>query len=94
MKADEGRGALWMGKMKKWLFRQLGELLSGRTRVRLAQGTKVDRALPGSVLLEARLRAARAAGVIEWNGEKWRPAGAAVRVRGTRTVAALMIRLR
>jgi prevent-host-death family protein len=76
-------------KLKTKLSACVREVKAGRTTVVTDHGKPVARMVPESVSLQERVDALKKA--IAWSGRRLRPARPAGKVRGTRTVADLVV---
>ena len=77
--------------LKSTLSECVREVKAGRTIVVTDHGQPVARIIPEGVSLRERVEALRRAGAIAWSGRPLRPAKPAGKVRGTKTVADLVV---
>ena len=78
-------------ELKSTLSECVREVRAGRTIVVTDHGQPVARMIPEAVSLRERVAALRKAGAIAWSGRGLRPAKPAGKVRGTPTVADLVV---
>jgi len=78
-------------ELKAHLSAYLRRVKAGVTVVITDRGTPVGRIVPEPASLEARLKGLAAAGVIEWSGERLEPVAPPARLRGSQTVADLLL---
>lgn len=78
-------------ELKSTLSECVREVRAGRTIVVTDHGQPVARIIPEAVSLRERVDALRKAGVIAWSRRRLRPAKPAGKVRGTKTVADLVV---
>ena len=78
-------------ELKSTLSECVREVKAGRTIVVTDHGHPVARIIPEGVSLGERVEALRRTGAIAWSGRRLRPAKPAVKVRGTKTVADLVV---
>lgn len=78
-------------ELKAHLSAYLRRVKAGVTVVITDRGTPVGRIVPEPASLEARLEGLAAAGVIAWSGERLAPVAPPARLRGSRTVADLLL---
>ena len=78
-------------ELKSTLSECVREVRAGRTIVVTDHGQPVARIIPEAVSLRERVDALRKAGAIAWSGRQLRPAKPAGKVRGTKTVADLVV---
>jgi prevent-host-death family protein len=78
-------------ELKSTLSACVREVRAGRTIVVTDHGQPVARIVPESVSLQERVEALKKADAIAWSGRRLRPAKPAGKVRGTRTVAELVV---
>ncbi len=78
-------------KLKSTLSECVREVRAGRTIVVTDHGQPVARMIPEGVSLRERVEALRGAGAVAWSGRRLRPARPAGKVRGTKTVAELVV---
>jgi prevent-host-death family protein len=77
--------------LKSTLSECVREVKGGRTIVVTDHGQPVARIIPEGVSLRDRIEALRKAGAIAWSGRRLRAARPAGKVRGTKTVADLVV---
>jgi prevent-host-death family protein len=77
--------------LKSTLSECVREVRAGRTIVVTDHGQPVARIIPEGVSLRERVEALKRAGAIAWSGRQLRPARPAGKVRGTKTVADLIV---
>jgi prevent-host-death family protein len=77
--------------LKATLSECVREVKAGRTIVVTDHGQPVARIIPEGVPLRERVEALRSAGTIAWSGRRLRPARPAGKVRGSKTVADLIV---
>ena len=80
-----------MRELKTHLSKYMRQVKSGHTIVITDHGRAVGWIVPAPKLLDERIQAMRAAGLVEWNGEAFPPVAHKPRVRGKKTVAELLI---
>jgi prevent-host-death family protein len=78
-------------ELKATLSACVREVKGGRTIVVTDHGQPVARLIPETLSLRERVDALRTTGAIAWSGRRLRPAKPAGRVRGTKTVADLLV---
>ena len=78
-------------ELKSTLSECVREVKSGRTIVVTDRGQPVARIIPEGISLRERVEALRTAGAIAWSGRRLRPAKPAGKVRGSKTVADLVV---
>lgn len=78
-------------ELKATLSECVREVKAGRTIVVTDHGQPVARLIPETLSLRERVDALRTAGAIAWSGRRLRPAKPAGKVRGTKTVADLIV---
>ena len=78
-------------ELKSTLSECVREVRAGRTIVVTDHGRPVARIIPEAVSLRERVEALTKAGAISWSGRRLRPAKPAGKVRGTKTVADLVV---
>ena len=78
-------------ELKSTLSECVREVRAGRTIVVTDHGRPVARIIPEAVSLRERVETLRNAGAIAWSGRRLRPAKPAGKMRGTRTVADLVV---
>ena len=78
-------------ELKATLSECVREVKSGRTIVVTDHGQPVARIIPEGISLRERVEALRNAGAIAWSGRRLRPAKPVGKVRGTKTVADLIV---
>jgi prevent-host-death family protein len=78
-------------ELKATLSECVREVRAGRTIVVTDHGEAVARIIPEAVTLRERVDALRKAGTIGWSGRRLRPAKPEGKVRGTKTVADLLV---
>jgi len=78
-------------ELKATLSECVREVRAGRTIVVTDHGRPVARIIPEAVSLRERVEALRKAGAIAWSGRRLRPAKPVGKVRGTKTVADLVV---
>jgi prevent-host-death family protein len=78
-------------ELKSTLSECVREVRAGRTIVVTDHGLPVARIIPEGVSLRERVDALRKAGAIAWSGRRLRRAKPAGKVRGTTTVADLVV---
>jgi prevent-host-death family protein len=78
-------------EFKSKLSQFLREVRTGSIIIITDHGRRVARLVPESDSLEERIDALRTAGSIQWSGRRLDPAGPAVRARGKRTVADIVV---
>jgi prevent-host-death family protein len=78
-------------ELKSKLSECVREVRSGRTIVITDHGQPVARIIPEALSLRERVDALRKAGAIAWSGRRLRPAKPAGKVRGSKTVADLIV---
>jgi len=78
-------------ELKSTLSECVREVRAGRTIVVTDHGQPVARIIPEAVSLRERVEALRKAGAIAWSGRRLRPPKPAGKVRGTKTVADLVV---
>jgi prevent-host-death family protein len=78
-------------ELKSTLSECVREVRAGRTIVVTDHGQPVARIIPEGVSLQERVDALRKAGAIMWSGRRLRPGTPAGKVRGTKTVADLVV---
>ena len=78
-------------ELKSTLSECVREVRAGRTIVVTDHGQPVARIIPEAVSLRERVEALRKAGAIGWSGRRLRPAKPAGKIRGTKTVADLVV---
>jgi prevent-host-death family protein len=78
-------------ELKSTLSECVREVRAGRTIVVTDHGQPVARIIPEGVSPRERVEALRRAGAISWSGRRLRPARPAGKVRGTKTVADLIV---
>jgi prevent-host-death family protein len=78
-------------ELKSTLSECVREVRAGRTIVVTDHGQAVARIIPEAVSSRERVEALRKAGAIAWSGRRLRPAKPAGNVRGTKTVADLIV---
>lgn len=78
-------------ELKSRLSECIREVKAGGTFVITEHGHPVARIIPEGVSLRERVEALRKAGAIAWNERRLRPATPAGKVRGNKTVAALVV---
>jgi prevent-host-death family protein len=78
-------------ELKSTLSECVREVRAGRTIVVTDHGQPVARIIPEAVSLQDRVDALRQAGAIGWSGRRLRQATPAGKVRGTKTVADLIV---
>ena len=64
---------------------------AGKKVVITRHGEPIGWILPYPETLEDQLRAAASAGIISWNGRRYRPAGPVARTKGKETVANIIV---
>jgi prevent-host-death family protein len=89
MSAREKR--IGIRELKSTLSECVREVRAGRTIVVTDHGQAVARIIPEAVPSRERVEALRKAGAIAWSGRRLRPAKPAGKVRGTKTVADLVV---
>lgn len=77
--------------LKANLSAHLRRVKDGATLVITDRGRRIGRIVPERATLEDQLHDLAAAGVIAWSGERLPPAEPPARVRGSRTVADLLL---
>ena len=78
-------------ELKSTLSECVREVRAGRTIVVTDHGQPVARIIPEAVSLRERVGALRKADAIAWSGRRLRPAKPGAKVRGPKTVAALVV---
>jgi prevent-host-death family protein len=78
-------------ELKSTLSECMREVRAGRIIVVTDRGEAVARIIPEASSLRDRVDALRKAGAIAWSGRRLRPAKPAGKVRGSRTVADLVV---
>jgi prevent-host-death family protein len=78
-------------ELKARLSEYLREVKSGRTVVVTEHGRPVARLVPEPVSVRDRMLALARAGEIVWSGQRFKPAGPAARVRGSRSLSDLIV---
>jgi prevent-host-death family protein len=78
-------------ELKSTLSECVREVKAGRTIVVTDHGRPVARIIPEALSLPERVEALRKAGAIAWSGRRLRPAKPAGKVRGSRTIADLVV---
>jgi prevent-host-death family protein len=78
-------------ELKATLSECVREVKAGRTIVLTDHGKPVARIIPEGLSLRERLESLRSAGAIAWSGRRLRPARPVGEVRGTKTVADLVV---
>jgi prevent-host-death family protein len=78
-------------ELKSRLSECVREVKGGRTIVVTDHGQPVARIFPEALSLGERVEALRKAGTVAWSGRRLRPARPAGKVRGTKTVADLVV---
>jgi prevent-host-death family protein len=78
-------------ELKSTLSECVREVRAGRTIVVTDHGQVVARIIPEAVSSRERVEALRKAGAIAWTGRRLRPAKPVGKVRGTKTVADLVV---
>lgn len=78
-------------ELKSTLSACVREVRAGSTIVVTDHGEPVARIIPEALSLRERVDALRKGGAIAWSGRRLRPAKPAGKVRGTRTVADLVV---
>ena len=78
-------------ELKARLSEYLRRVKAGQTIVITEHGQMVGRIVPAARSLDDRLQAMLQAGLIAWSGKKLEPMPPVARVRGKRTVAALLV---
>jgi prevent-host-death family protein len=78
-------------ELKSTLSECVREVRSGRTIIVTDHGQPVARIIPEALSLRERVEALRQAGAIGWSGRRLRPARPAGKVRGSKTVADLVV---
>ena len=78
-------------ELKSTLSECVREVRAGKTIVVTDHGQPVARIIAEALSLRERVDALRRAGAIAWSGRRLRPAKAAGKVRGTKTVADLIV---
>jgi prevent-host-death family protein len=77
--------------LKATLSQCVREVKAGTTIVVTDHGQPVARIIPEGLSPRERVDGLRTAGAIAWSGRRLRPAKPAVKVRGTKTVAELVV---
>jgi prevent-host-death family protein len=88
---DTREKRIGIGELKSTLSECVREVTAGRTIVVTDHGQPVARIIPEAVSLRERVEALRKAGAIAWSGHRLRPAKPVDKVRGTQTVADLVV---
>jgi len=78
-------------QLKSTLSECVREVKAGRIIVVTDHGQPVARIIPEAISRRERVEALRNAGAIAWSGRRLRPAKPAGKVRGTKTVADLVV---
>jgi prevent-host-death family protein len=78
-------------ELKSTLSECVREVRAGRTIVVTDHGQPVARIIPEAVSVRERVEALRKAGAIAWSGRRLRSAKPAGKIRGTKTVADLVV---
>jgi len=78
-------------QLKSTLSECVREVKAGRIIVVTDHGQPVARIIPEAISRRERVEALRNAGAIAWSGRRLRPAKPAGKVRGTKTVADLIV---
>lgn len=78
-------------ELKSTLSECVRDVRAGKTIVVTDHGQPVARIIPEGVSLRERVEALRRAGAIAWSGRRLRAAKPAGKVRGTKTVADLVV---
>ncbi len=78
-------------ELKSTLSECVREVRAGRTIVVTDHGQPVARIIPETASLREPVEALRKASAIAWSGRRLRPAKPAGKIRGTRTVADLVV---
>jgi prevent-host-death family protein len=78
-------------QLKSTLSKCVREVRAGRTFVVTDHGQPVARIVPETISLRERVEALRKTGAIAWSGRRLRTAKPAGKVRGTKTVADLVV---
>ena len=78
-------------ELKSTLSECVREVRAGRTIVVTDHGQPVARIIPEAVSARERVEALQRAGAIAWSGRRLRTAKSAGRVRGTKTIADLVV---
>jgi len=78
-------------ELKSTLSECVREVKSGRTIVVTDHGRPVARIIPEAISARERVEALRRAGAIAWSGRRLRPAKPVGKVRGSKTVADLVV---
>jgi prevent-host-death family protein len=78
-------------ELKSTLSECLREVRAGRPIVVTDHGQAVARIIPEAASSRERVEALRKAGALAWSGRRLRPAKPAGKVRGTKTVADLVV---
>jgi prevent-host-death family protein len=78
-------------ELKSTLSECVREVKAGRTIVVTDHGQAVARIIPEAVSPRERVEALRRAGAVAWSGRRLRPAKPVGRIRGTKTVADLIV---
>ncbi len=86
-----GEKRIGIRELKSTLSECVREVRAGRTIVVTDHGQPVARIIPEALSLRERVEALRRAGAIAWNGRRLGPAKPAGKVRGTKTVADLVV---
>ena len=79
-------------ELKGRLSEYLRQVKAGNTVVITERGRQVGRIVPAGLSLEERLRAMSQASLLLWSGRKLEPMAPVSRVRGSSTVADLLVR--
>jgi prevent-host-death family protein len=78
-------------ELKSTLSECVREVKSGRTIVVTDHGQPIARIIPEAISARERVEALRRAGAIAWSGRRLRPAKPVGKVRGSKTVADLVV---
>jgi prevent-host-death family protein len=89
-----GERRIGIRDLKARLSEYVREVKAGGTIVVTEHGRAVARLVPEAPTLHARLRALADSGLISWSGKPLPPVKPAGRVRGTKTVADVIIEVR
>jgi prevent-host-death family protein len=86
-----GERRIGIRALKSTLSECVREVRAGRTIVVTDRGQPVARIIPEGVPLRERVEALRKAGAIAWSGRRLRRAKPVGKVRGTKTIADLVV---
>ncbi len=86
-----GQMTVGIRELKARLSSYLQQVKAGSTLVITERGKPVGRIVPFKPSIEAQVEELCQAGLVAWNGRKLAPTEPVVRIRGTKTVAELLV---